>query len=363
MKQSRYFLDLSMILTFQNCSTLHCTKWTVIICDDTNCKNYNKSLHEPLCTESVCTNIAQRVDYIFYYYETRITNATLTLFTQKISLNVPFIDQEVNVRFVLTNQSVDTVVKFSGNPGYINNLPVIVSYNQNNYTNTFYNTSMIQKYLTHPENKHGICAMSNITDNFVLFGQNKKVKCRYFLALNKIRNETELCKHIQNYLKKILGLNKKVVVSPYGNPQNIKDEEWIPLKVAEIEHPLYGSFKKHSTLQCYNLIIGISYIFAYVDAAEADTKRENRILSAKLELTARNVTFNLVEMSTVVSVDTIFIDETKSSTYEYAGGPQLNIHLPKDFFFPFPSSKACIIMFKFHLYVVIITSVAVFINK
>lgn len=320
-------------------------------------------MHEPLCTESVCTNMAQRIDYTFYYYETKITNATLTLFTQKISLHVPYIDQEVHVRFVLTNQSVDTIIKFSGNPGYINNLPVIVSYNENNYTNKFYNTSKIQKYLSHPENKHGICAVSNITDNFVLFGQNRKVKCRYFLARNKMRNETELCNHVQNDIMKILGVKKKVVVSPYGNPQNIKDEEWIPLKITEIEHLLYGSFNKQNTVQCYNLIIGISYIFAYVDVSEVDTEIENRILTAKLEITARNVTFNLEEMSTVVSVDTMFIDETKSSTYEYAGGPQLNIHLPKDFFFPFPSSKACTFTFEFHLYVVIITSVAVFSNK
>lgn len=320
-------------------------------------------MHEPLCTENVCTNIAQRVLYTFYYYESRITNATLTLFTQTISLNVPFIDQEVNVRFVLTNETVDTIIKFSGNPGYINNLPVIVSYNQNNYTNKFYNTSTIQKYLLHPENKHGICVMSNITDNFVLFGQNRRIKCRYFLARNKIRNETELCRDVQNYIMKILGLNKNVVVSPYGNPQNVKDEEWIPLKVAKIERPLYGSFNKQKTLKCYNLIIGISYIFAYVDASEEDTGRENRILTAKLDITARNVTFNLDDMSTVVSVDTMFIDETKPSTYEYAGGPQLNIHLPKDFFFPFPSSKACVFTFEFHLLFVIITSVTVFSNK
>lgn len=318
-------------------------------------------MHEPLCTESGCTNIALRVDYTFHYYETRITNATLKLFTQAISLNVPFIGQQVNVRFVLTNESLDTIIEFSGNPGYINNLPVIVSYNENNYTNKFYNTSTttIQKYLSHPENKRGICVMSNFTHNFVLFGQNKKVKCRYFLARNKIRNETELCKHIQNDLIKTLGLNNKVVVSPHGNPQNVKDEEWIPLQVAEIEHPLYGRFSKQNTLQCYNLIFGISYIFTYVDASDVD-ERMNRILTAKLEKTVRNVTFNLEEISTVVSVDTMFIDETKSSTYEYAGGPQLNIHLPKDFFFPFPSSNACI--FELHLYV-IVSSVAVFSNK
>lgn len=319
-------------------------------------------MHEPLCTESVCTNIAQRVDYTFYYYETKITNATLKLFTQTISLNVPFIDQEVNVRFVLTNQSVDTIIKYSGNPGYINNLPVIVSFNQNNYTNKFYNTSTRQNYLSHPENKHGLCATSNSTDNFVLFGQNKRIKCRYILARNKIRNETEQCKDVQNYILKMLGLNKKVVVSPYGNPLNVKDEEWIPLKIAEMENPLYGSFKQN-TLKCYNLIIGISYIFTYVDASEVDTETENRILTAKLDLIARNVTFNLDDMSTVVSIDSMFIDETKPSTYEYAGGPQLNIHLPKDFFFPFPSSKACVIKFEFHLLLVIITSVTVFSNK
>lgn len=320
------------------------------MCDDKNCEKYNNSLHEPLCTESICTSIAQRVDYTFYYYETKITNATIKLFTRTISLNVPFIDQEVNVRFVLTKESVDTIIKFSGNPGYINNLPVIVSYNENNYTNRFYNTSMIQKYISHPENKHGICGISNMTDNFVLFGQNRKVKCRFFLARNKIRNETELCNHVQNDIIKILGLNKKVVVSPYGNPQNVKDEEWIPLKVAEIEQPLYGSFNKQKTVQCYNLIIGISYIFAYVDASEMDTERENKIMAAKLQITTRNVTFNLEEMSTVLSVDTMFIDETKPSSYEYAGGPQLNIHLPKDFFFPFPSSKACEFTIEIHLY-------------
>lgn len=319
-------------------------------------------MHEPFCTDTVCTNIAHRVDYTFYYFESKITNATLKLFTQTISLKVPFIDQEVNVRFVLTNESVDKITSFSGNPGYIDGLPIIVSYNQNNYTNHFYNTSKMQRYLSHPENKHGICSMSNIKDNYVLFGQNRKNKCRYFLGRNNIRNETELCKNLQNKLLEILGLNKKVIVSPFGNPLNVKDEEWITMRVPELKHPSYGSFNKPNTVQCYNLIIGISYVFAFADASEVDTKRENRILSAKLEITARNVTFSLEEMSTVISVDTMFIDETKSSAYEYAGGPQLNIHLPKDFFFPFPSNKACVLEFEIHLYV-IITSVAVVSNK
>lgn len=300
--------------------------------------NYNKSLHDPTCTESFCTGIALKVDYIFNYFESKIINATVKLYTEKVFLNVPFVTQEVNVKFLMANESFDHIIKFSGSPGYLNGFPLLVSFTESNYTEDYYNTSNNKKYISQPENKNGMCVLPNMSSNFVVFGSNKRIKCRYYHERDVLQNDTNSCERIQDKINQLLGLTSKFALSPYGNPHNVKDADWISMQADGRELPLYGERNaKKSKLHCYNLVTRVSLIFTFLDVSETN-KKENKIVSAKMTIATRNVTFNLEDISTVLTFDTTFIDGTKPSQYEFAGGPHLNIHLPKDFFFPFPSN-------------------------
>lgn len=273
-------------------------------------------------------------------------NATIKLYTQNVASHLPYMTQEISVKFVLTNKSIDKLTEMSGNPGYIHGRPLISSIEENNRTTHFFNTtSLTTKYLLHPSNKNGICTFSITEPEFVLFGWNTRLKCR-FVYNKRVRSEnsTETCNAIESNIEQVFGITKKTYVSPYGNPSDIKDSAWVPVQININEKEVtYGQFSaKSQKLRCYNMITRISYIFTFADVSERTTKRVNKIISAEVRITTKNITFNIDDVSAVLTIDINFIDGTKPRMYEYAAGPYISVHLPKDFFFPFRSSGSYI---------------------
>lgn len=288
-----------------------------------------------MCTESICTNLALKLEYIFNYHDSKITNATIKCHVQTVSTDLHYMDQEIDVKFVLINESIGNVLKLSGNPGYIDNLPVIVSYAESNYTDSFYNKYPLSKtYFTLLESNGRSCVASNLTEKFLLFGSNRRIKCRYHYKYAKLQNSTQQCRDIQSNLNRLLELKDKLAVSPLGDPKNLKDEEWIPmLRNVSDKAFLRGELHERSSkLYCYNIITRYSFIFSF-----AEIDGNNRILHIKLDTTTRNASFSLDDMSVVVTVDINFVDVSKPSVIEYASGPGLNFYLPNDLFLPFPS--------------------------
>ncbi|XP_053601874.1 tectonic-1 [Plodia interpunctella] len=325
-----------------NCSTLYCTNWTVVVCEGAECVNYNKSIHEPSCTDINCTNLALDFDYIFYYHDSKILNATIKLYTRKISSIMPFMTQKINVRFVIANETISNIVRLSGNPGYLDGLPIIVSYLKENHTKNFYNNTSPEKYIVLPENHNGMCKITNNTNKHLTFNTIKRIKCRFqYDKTVKIYNDTNVCNDINKDILGLLGINKSPFVSPFGNPINLNDNDWIPLLNDVLnKESIYGEYnEKRTKLHCYNMITGMSYIFTFADIGE-NNKQKMKILTGKINLVAGNVTFNIEDLSMVLTIDTMYIDETKPCLYEYAAGPHLNIRLPKDFFFPFHDNSS-----------------------
>lgn len=327
---------------FQNCSNLHCINWTILVCDSGLCKNYNKSTDEVTCTEDICTNVALKIDYEFYYQELKIINATIKLYVENISSSLPFMSQEINVNFYIANKSIDLILQLSGNPGYIEGLPVIVSYAKNNHTELFYNNTLAYKSnMVFPDNKNGLCDMTHTSSNIVKFGVNKRTKCLYVHPYEGVP-KPDICNNIQSDINKLLKLHKNLSISPYGNPRDLSDNLWLNLEInIEKQEPVYGQFNDKSLkLHCYNLITRLSLIFMYASVDENAYTGQNKILSIKYEVAANNHSFYVEDISIVTTIDIIFMDVTKPSVYEYAGSPHLNIYLPRDFFFPFPPNTS-----------------------
>ncbi|CAK1549902.1 unnamed protein product [Leptosia nina] len=253
---------------------------------------------------------------------------------EQVPMRIPFIPQTIKVKFYLSNESADRIIKLSGNPGYNWNLPIIVSSAEGNHTFHFFNRSEgIQKILKYPDNKKGRCVLSNITYKVVQFGENKRNTCRFELKQKiDLNNGTRTCEFIQNLIISLFGLNSTLFVSPYGNPQHLNDKDWIPIKIFDKTH-IYGVFKKKSSqLICYNLITRIAYTVSYA-VNSVNAKAENKILHINIEGTAQNVTFDLEDATTPLTIDTNFID-TSRRLFQYAGPPHLNLYLPKSFFLP-----------------------------
>ncbi|CAH2104649.1 unnamed protein product [Euphydryas editha] len=321
--------------TILNCTTLNCINWTVLACDDYNCVKYNKSLHEPSCSESHCHNIGVKVEYMFYCNESIITKAIMKLYVKQVSMDIGYISQEVIVTFYMGNDSIEDIVIYSGNPGYIRKLPVIASFFEGNHTIFFHNRSQ-ENYnnLLLPYNENGKCVITNIKHNILKFGINARIKCRLtFGKINATHNKTDQCIKIQMEVIDLLRLNNDIFISPYGNPSDISDNKWIKLQKFNKTN-IHGEYdSKSSKLKCYNFITRFSYIFTYIDIDDV-RKEENKILSASVEGTANNyITFNIKDLSAVITVDTSFIDVSSPGTRGYVG--LLNTHLTKNLIFPF----------------------------
>ncbi|XP_026487362.2 uncharacterized protein LOC113394315 [Vanessa tameamea] len=321
--------------TVLNCSTFHCINWTVLVCNDNDCITFNKSLHEPSCSESHCDNIGVKVEYIIYCNDSVITRAILKLYIKQVSMDIGFISQEVKVNFYMGNDSIDNIVTYSGNPGYLKKLPIIVSYCESNHTKHFYNRTHGKSYnLLLPYNQNGKCIITNITHNIVNFGVNTRLKCRIKLTKLNAIYKTDGCLKIQTEILDLLRLNHDIFISPYGNPNNLSDSKWVRLERFNKSN-IYGEYSsKKFQLQCYNLMTRFAYIFTYADIGVS--KEEIKILRAIVKGTTKNITFNVNDLSTVITVDTNFLD---ANTRSYVGASS-SFDLSKNLFFPFHNGSS-----------------------
>ncbi|CAH0725812.1 unnamed protein product, partial [Brenthis ino] len=345
--------------TALNCTTLHCTRWTILVCDARTCVYYNEVLHEPSCSNSYCNNVGTKVEYILYCNGSIITKAVLKFHVRQVPVAHQFVTQDIVVNYYMGNDSVDDIVKYSGNPGYMRGYEVIASFAENNHTKFFYNrTHGKRSHLSLPYNENGQCLSTNFTYNKLIFGQNKRIICRLNLDKNFLKhNRTDQCLKIQETIIELLQLNKSIFISPRGNPSDISDIEWITLRKFN-KSDIYGQYRSNdSKFLCYNLITRFAFIFIFADDS-VDVTEQYKILSAKVESTARNVTFNTDSLSVILTVDTSFIDASAPAALEYGGAPHLDIHLPKNFFFPSQSTACKVTLAKF-LYL----SAIVFLNK
>lgn len=313
---------------------------------------YNKSLHSPVCTESECKNIALKIEYIFNIYESTIVNVTIKLYAQQIAA-IQYVMQEVAVNFFIGNASTENVITFSGNPGYIIGLPLITSYTEANHTYNFFNSNNQNNYISYAKNKGGFCVLTELIKKHIQFGINKRSKCRVTLRPPSTTNGTEACINIQKDINKMAGVDRGMFISPYGNPTNLNDDDWLPVTFES--RYIYGEFKsKRSRLQCLNINTRFAFVFTYADLSDVGT--ENRLLSVNMDGSATNVTFESEEYTTVITVDINFINMKSASRHHVAGPPHLNLNLPRDFFFPFPSNQCSIS--KCNMYVVMYSFVA-----
>ncbi|XP_041988857.1 tectonic-1 isoform X1 [Aricia agestis] len=312
-----------------NCSSLLCANWSVILCNEEACQNYNQQLHEPTCSEGYCSNIAYRIEYTLYCNETGILTSAIKLYVKDVSTTLQFIQQEIRVNFLMANDT-SRIIKLSGNPGYVQGLPVLASTLANNQTQQFYNNTQNENYILLPDNKNGMCVLNNILNNKLNFDENKRINCKFTVERIKSNNATDICVKIQDRIKNFLRLNSDIFVSPFGKPQeNVK---WTILSQINRTNVYGGYNPKDSLLLCYNIVTRFSFTIVYVDSG----KNENKIIEARIVGTPRNLTMSSKQnYFFVLSVDVKFIDASGPAMKVYAGAPLLSIHLPKNFFLPF----------------------------
>lgn len=322
-------------------------------------------MHGPECIGQFCTKIALKVEYVFLCHGSNITNATIYLHVTNITIQNQYFTQEIIVKFNLIHMnSTLKNIKLSGNPGYINDMPIISSKEDGNYSDRFINGTMNDAIIKYPRNINGICVISDRIYNTINFDNNIRYKCKYIYKHSPAQNATENCEQLQKSIYILLEVNRTLVVSPFGNSLNLKDEHWIQMSTDATKiAPVFGEYKKTNILICNNLIVGASYVFTYADVSDDQSRIKYRIIDANVNLKSRQVLPIIIDDGIIViTVDISFLDITRPPIYEYAGVPKFNIHLPEDFFFPFMYSKCNKILYNWYYYLVLIALVIVLID-
>lgn len=357
---NRMIINYAIVL-FQNCTNLHCTNVTTIVCDGVQCASYNENIHQSLCNEHTCTNIALTMDYLFYYSNSKLANVSVILHIQNVSTSLTFFSQTINLKFLLGNKTDEQVIEYSGSPGYRKGLMLVVSFGEGNYTNHFYHSKLLtQKYLSLPMNVNGQCVLPNAKQQFIRFGLNKRSKCRYFHSHTVPYKTVNVCKYIQGNISDLFRLNDKIVISPYGNPYNLKDEDWIHLNRNSLyKNAVFG--KLDTNLYCFNVISKISLTFAFMNVNHADN---NTIMSLNITISTKNISFTTFEqVSTIVTTDINFVNVSKRPIVKYAGSPHFNVKIPKDFFFLYPSNNSYQNKYTFNLFISATVLICLFLWK
>ena len=318
------------------------------------------------CSNVYCENIVKRINY-------------------KIILNGTFGIQSIEARFQLTNTSKTFYQHFqvtyewspdstvgllpsqlllrSGNPGYNIGNPIIIGSLVTNGTtndpmnkNVMINVSRSNYYLTMPLSKpNGDCdSHERYTVNF---GKNARLRCNVQLKTNNFTSES--CMNLQNQTLKFLMRDvslqnivtdidkyKIAFISKTGDIVTNDTSNWIQILLDGIPQNVVTGQINNNAIVCSGIVRSLHVEILHTILPKPENADNYKIAGVSFTFSEPidvympkcledNCTDVLkVELLTFVS----FIDISTPSMYYYAGGPNLDITLPYDFFYPFMGS-------------------------
>ncbi|KAK9295283.1 hypothetical protein QLX08_010367 [Tetragonisca angustula] len=340
-----------------------CPKNVCLTLTNYYCKNYWKTCSNNTllgsCSNGKCYNIVTGVKYLI------IHNGSMGINHVDVYFNIGNVSQHFYQQFEIIYEWVELdkekSFSLSGNPGYIMGKPLIIGTlkvnKSNNIETKYINFNRTSSFLTLPiATKSGEC---NKIDRYTLaFGEDIKLKCSIFLHTNNFG--TASCIELQNLTMHFLMQDTlfnvtqtdqyNIYVAKSGNFSSNDSTDWAQILLDRIpQNVIVGQFV-NGRLYCSGLITSIHLNILYSALSKPETLNNHIIVGVGITFSAEsNISWSkcLYEnCSDILKVDVIsyvtFHDISKPSKYYFAGGPNLDITLPYDFFYPFLSSSTCV---------------------
>ncbi|XP_017794479.1 PREDICTED: tectonic-3-like [Habropoda laboriosa] len=322
-------------------------------------KTCNNSTLLGSCFNGTCYNIVTGVKYLIVHNGSMGIN----------SVNVYFIISNVShhfyQQFEVTYEWVELDKQksffLSGNPGYIVGKPLIIGTLKINKTNNmetrYINFNRTNSFLTLPiATRSGEC---NDIDRYTLaFGEDVKLKCSVSVHTNNF--STTSCMELQNLTMHFLMQDSlfnvtqtdqyNIYISKTGNFSSNNTADWVQILLNRIPQSVIIGQVVNGRLSCSGLITSIHLNILYSTLAKLETLTNHNVLGIGITFTAEyNTSWSkcLTENCTnILKTDVVsyvtFHDISKPSKYYFVGGPNLDLTLPYDFFYPFLSSSTCV---------------------
>lgn len=303
------------------------------------------------CSDVFCYNVAKRIRYIIYHNGSDgIKNIDVQF--QLANVTKSFKQEfEVSFKWFSLNQSL--ILERSGNPGYIAGKPIFIGTEINNSTGeasyVFFNRS--RQHLTLPmADKSGKC--SEVKRHSVGFLEDIKLKCSIEIKLKNFSRSA--CVMLQNRtyetLIDFMMLNNfdkddldRQFISKFGNVSENNTNSWTKILFDEIPQNILTAQTNDDQIQCSGLVTTIMFNVVHGLIMKPGSKNNHVILGVGVTFSqgvdlkwskcvGKNCEETLrSELVTFVS----FHDVSRPARYLIAGGPNLDISLPYDFYFPF----------------------------
>ncbi|XP_063995668.1 tectonic-3-like [Diachasmimorpha longicaudata] len=309
------------------------------------------------CDAGVCKNIVRRVSYIFHHNGTRgIQKAEVLVELGNTSRSF---HQHFEVRFewIENLNRTEGVVARSGNPGHLVGRPIIIG---TLVTSNITKTNILNEIIINSTNsflkiplggKDGEC-LGNEDKLVVGFGENIQSKCSVSLETKDFSSKS--CVKLQEIiLERLFGdtlvnvsqiEQYKVHVSKASNTSS-NITQWTQVLLNKIPRNNVNTEIFGDQIVCVGVIKSLKIDVLYSVLPKLDDKEHYKIIGVGITVGEGSRVYwdkcrgnDCTErLETKVVSYVVFHDISNPSMYYYAGGPNLDISLPYDFFYPFLS--------------------------
>lgn len=303
----------------------------------------NRTRISSFCTNSTCTNIVKGLKYVIAHNGSAGISNIDAYFDIGNASHAFYQYFEVQYNWIDANKT--RVFTRSGNPGYIMGKPIIFGISHTNKSNEIFFNKTDGFFTLSLAGKNGEC--DRINRHIIAFGEDVKLRCSAKLL---IKNFTTLsCKELQNLTMSLLlrdsllNASYRAYVSKMGNVIKKDTTDWLQIVFDRIPQSVITAHTIGKRILCSGLLTSMHLNVLYSKLPEPKTLMNYKILGI-------GITFGKEEdiswpkcipknCTDILRIDIIshvnFYDVSKPSRYHFVGGPNLDITLPYDFFYPF----------------------------
>lgn len=360
---------------YQDCPKNICIPIETNICMNSSSDSCSNSTEVPrtMCINGTCINAVKKFQYTVYHNgSSGIKNIKLKIELGNFSRAF---HQYFGIKFQWSSSKRDKVLLArSGNPGYVLGKPIItgiiMSVNNTSMDQVAHDYINLNYTLQVPiaSRKNGRCSRGNKYS--ILFGENVKSKCSISMETYNFSSTTCNYLHQQildvffdNSLINVTDVdNYRVYISRSGNVSNLNSSDWSQILLNRIPNNSITGQTYQTKNQCSGLATSLTIDILYGLLPKTANEDHYKIVGIGMTISdQQDIVWDkkCPNCTDILNVDIIsyvnFRDISTSGMYYYAGGPNLNLILSYDFFYPFLSRNNSSIRLEFSILLFIIT--------
>lgn len=314
------------------------------------------------CINSTCTNIVKGLKYVIGHNGSAGINTIDAYFFIGNASHAFYQYFEVKYNWIDTN-NIKVFIR-SGNPGYMIGKPIIIGISHVNKSDDIF-LNKTDSFLTLPfAGKNGECDRNN--RYIVVFGEDIRLTCSVKLFIKNFT--TVSCAELQNLIMRLLindsfniSQHYNTYVSKLGNFSSKNTVDWLHIVFDRIVQNIVTAHTIGKRILCSGLIKSMHLNILYSMLPKPKTLTNYKIMGIGISFSKEeDVSWSkcvLKNCTDVLHVNIIsyinFHDVSKPSKYYFAGGPNLDITLPYDFFYPFLNNSRSIKISNIWIFVII----------